>query len=212
MDDCQISSPLVGRRWMLNLFDWKVLSNRSYTRSAIVNILQKAWNLQTGFDVIEVSGNTFLFSFSDGEEYNRILRGRPWSINGCAAQILWSDQSSKRVKILISMPSAGSKCTMCRWKRELRKKLEFKQRADKEADVVEGDLFFIKVRSSSGEERSRDPGKSQVEEESEVRVCEAMNRILSDVSNKNYPTPLADEVNKRKDEVLKDARWSLGNV
>ncbi|KAI9084479.1 hypothetical protein K1719_033467 [Acacia pycnantha] len=354
MDDCQISSPLVWKTVDVeSILIGKVLSNRSYTRSAIVNILQKAWNLQTGFDVIEVSGNTFLFSFSDGEEYNRILRGRPWSINGCLLNLMerskfkacedfdfsrcpaWIQMHNvpmeawcldnaimigshvgevmlaedplyngkylrnflrARVVLDLRKPLAygfwlpkpdGSKvwisiryeklqnfCYACgkighdnrqcrserlmsisnpteprfgpwittnacrvweevltvvrsNWEEaayfkkkkdeaELRKKLEFKQRADKEADVVEGDLFFIKVRSSSGEERSRDPGKSQVEEESEVRVCEAMNRILSDVSNKNYPTPLADEVNKRKDEVLKDAggagEMSEGNL
>ncbi|KAI9072559.1 hypothetical protein K1719_045478 [Acacia pycnantha] len=45
-------------------------------------ILQKAWNLQSGFDVIEVTGNAFMFKFADIEEYNRILCGRLWSING----------------------------------------------------------------------------------------------------------------------------------
>ncbi|KAI9083556.1 hypothetical protein K1719_034498 [Acacia pycnantha] len=87
---------------------------------------------------------------------------------------------------------------------ELRKKIELKQRADKEADVEDGDLFSIKVRNSSGEERRRDPIKSKVEEESEVRVCEAMNESYR-YRRKNYPKPLADEVKKRKEEVLKDA-------
>ncbi|KAI9083584.1 hypothetical protein K1719_034526 [Acacia pycnantha] len=87
MEDCQISSPLVWKTVDVeSILIGKVLSRKPYTRSAIVNILQKAWNLQTGFDVIEVSGNAFMFSFSDGEEYNRILRGRPWSINEPLAQ------------------------------------------------------------------------------------------------------------------------------
>ncbi|KAI9109214.1 hypothetical protein K1719_019837 [Acacia pycnantha] len=60
----------------------KVLSSRTFSRVAIERILQKAWNLQSGFDVIEVTGNAFMFKFVEEEEYNRILRGRPWSING----------------------------------------------------------------------------------------------------------------------------------
>ncbi|KAI9106828.1 hypothetical protein K1719_022356 [Acacia pycnantha] len=35
-----------------------------------------------GFDVIEINGNAFMFKFTDKEEFNRVLRGRPWSING----------------------------------------------------------------------------------------------------------------------------------
>ncbi|KAI9078410.1 hypothetical protein K1719_039629 [Acacia pycnantha] len=46
------------------------------------SILRKAWNLPKGFDVIKINGNTFMFNFVKEEEYNRVLRGRPWSING----------------------------------------------------------------------------------------------------------------------------------
>ncbi|KAI9074260.1 hypothetical protein K1719_043745 [Acacia pycnantha] len=60
----------------------KVLSARTFSRVAIERILQKAWNLQSGFDVIKVTGNAFMFKFLEEEEYNRILCGRPWSING----------------------------------------------------------------------------------------------------------------------------------
>lgn len=66
----------------------KVLSNRSYTRATMESILQKAWNLQSGFSVIEIAGSVFLFKFSDIEEYYRILCGRPWTINGCLLNLL----------------------------------------------------------------------------------------------------------------------------
>ncbi|KAI9086094.1 hypothetical protein K1719_031927 [Acacia pycnantha] len=52
----------------------KVLSNKTYTRAALESILRKAWNLPEGFDVIEINGNAFMFKFSDGEEFNRILQ------------------------------------------------------------------------------------------------------------------------------------------
>ncbi|KAI9119800.1 hypothetical protein K1719_009189 [Acacia pycnantha] len=89
MEENQISSPMVwktaeGEKILIG----KVLSNRSYTRSAMESILRKAWNLQEGFDVIEIDGNAFMFKFEDGNEYNRILRGRPWSINGSVLNLL----------------------------------------------------------------------------------------------------------------------------
>ncbi|KAI9118791.1 hypothetical protein K1719_010236 [Acacia pycnantha] len=89
MADPVISDPLI---WMDNEAErtiiGKILSAKTYSRTAIERILQKAWNLQSGFDVIEVTGNAFLFKFVEEEEYNRILRGRPWSINGCLLNLV----------------------------------------------------------------------------------------------------------------------------
>ncbi|KAI9098425.1 hypothetical protein K1719_025050 [Acacia pycnantha] len=83
MEEPTISDPLIWREEKTEkVLIGKILSSKSYTRSAIERILQKAWNLQSGLDVIEVTGNAFLFNFSEEEELNRILQGRPWSING----------------------------------------------------------------------------------------------------------------------------------
>ncbi|KAI9123925.1 hypothetical protein K1719_005225 [Acacia pycnantha] len=83
MDEAQISDPLV---WKVDdasrILIGKVISPKTFSRTAMETILQKAWNLQTGFDVIEIDGNAFLFKFEEEKEYSRILRGRPWSING----------------------------------------------------------------------------------------------------------------------------------
>ncbi|KAI9072240.1 hypothetical protein K1719_045789 [Acacia pycnantha] len=38
------------------------------------SILSKAWNLQSGFEVTEITGNTFLFKFRDEEDFSRVLR------------------------------------------------------------------------------------------------------------------------------------------
>ncbi|KAI9115025.1 hypothetical protein K1719_014038 [Acacia pycnantha] len=89
MDGNQISSPIVWKESEAErILIGKVLSNKTYTRSAMELILRKAWNLQEGFDVIEIDSNTFMFKFADGDEYNRILRGRPWSINGYVLNLL----------------------------------------------------------------------------------------------------------------------------
>ncbi|KAI9120895.1 hypothetical protein K1719_007928 [Acacia pycnantha] len=68
--------------------NWQVLSSRSYSKTAMDSILKKAWNLQEGVDITEITENAFMFRFSDEGEYNRILRGRPWSINGCLLNLL----------------------------------------------------------------------------------------------------------------------------
>ncbi|KAI9111891.1 hypothetical protein K1719_017581 [Acacia pycnantha] len=89
MEEPCISDPLI---WKENEAEktliGKILSTKLYSRVAIERILQKAWNLESGFDVIEVTGNAFLFKFIEEEEYSRILRGRPWSINGCLLNLL----------------------------------------------------------------------------------------------------------------------------
>ncbi|KAK4252765.1 hypothetical protein QN277_014311 [Acacia crassicarpa] len=89
MVDPHISSPLIWKEEdTTRVLIGKILSSKSYTRGAVERILQKAWNLQSGFDVIEVKGNAFMFKFVHLEEYNRILRGRPWSINGCILNLM----------------------------------------------------------------------------------------------------------------------------
>ncbi|KAI9084967.1 hypothetical protein K1719_032959 [Acacia pycnantha] len=55
---------------------------------AMESILRKVWNLQEGVDVIEINGNAFMFKFAEEGGYNRILRGRPWSINGSLLNLM----------------------------------------------------------------------------------------------------------------------------
>lgn len=89
MEEEHISIPLIWKKEKLErILIGKVLANKSYTRSTMEAILRKAWNLQEGFDVIEVNGNAFMFRFEKEEEYCRILRGRPWSINDCVLNLL----------------------------------------------------------------------------------------------------------------------------
>ncbi|KAI9084477.1 hypothetical protein K1719_033465 [Acacia pycnantha] len=89
MEEPTISDPLIwNEEEVEKMLIGKVLSSKTYSRSAIQRILQKAWNLQSGFNVIEITGNAFMFWFSDEVEYNRILRGRPWSINGLLLNLM----------------------------------------------------------------------------------------------------------------------------
>ncbi|KAK4278296.1 hypothetical protein QN277_016161 [Acacia crassicarpa] len=89
MEVAQISSPLVWKEAIADrILVGKVLSSKLYTRAAIELILQKAWNLPSGFSVTEITGSALLFKFSDVDEYYRILRGRPWTVNGCLLNLL----------------------------------------------------------------------------------------------------------------------------
>ncbi|KAI9123509.1 hypothetical protein K1719_004809 [Acacia pycnantha] len=89
MEEVQISSPLIWKEVVAErILIGKVISRKSYTRSAMIAILQKAWNMQEGFSVVEINGNSFMFSFTNEEECSRILRGRPWTINGCLLNLL----------------------------------------------------------------------------------------------------------------------------
>ncbi|KAK4264190.1 hypothetical protein QN277_025399 [Acacia crassicarpa] len=89
MDEPQISTPLVWREVESpRILIGKFLANKSYTRLTMESILGKVWNLQAGFEVMEITGNSFLFKFVDEEDYFRVLRGRPWSINGCLLNLL----------------------------------------------------------------------------------------------------------------------------
>ncbi|KAK4256496.1 hypothetical protein QN277_009348 [Acacia crassicarpa] len=89
MEEIQISSPLVWKETdTKRTLIGKVLSNKSYTRSAMEAILSKAWNLQSGFEVVEVTDNAFMFKFQNEDECSRILCGHPWSINGCILNLM----------------------------------------------------------------------------------------------------------------------------
>ncbi|KAK4270281.1 hypothetical protein QN277_023335 [Acacia crassicarpa] len=73
MEENQILTPLVWKDTSAKkTLIGKVLSSKTYTRSAMESILRKSWNLQIGFDVVEISGNAFMFNFSSEEEYCRI--------------------------------------------------------------------------------------------------------------------------------------------
>ncbi|KAI9082151.1 hypothetical protein K1719_035891 [Acacia pycnantha] len=79
MEEIQISSPLVWKEIDAEkILIGKVISKRSYTRLAMEAILQKAWNMQDGFNVVEINGNSFMFKFASEEEFNRILCCPTW--------------------------------------------------------------------------------------------------------------------------------------
>ncbi|KAI9071419.1 hypothetical protein K1719_046615 [Acacia pycnantha] len=89
MEEFHISTPVLWKEAdSENILVGKVIASKMYSKFAIEAILRKAWNLQDGFDVVEVSGNAFMFKFTAFEEFDRVLRGRPWSVNGCLLNLM----------------------------------------------------------------------------------------------------------------------------
>lgn len=60
----------------------RVVSERSLNRNTMKGMIQKAWNLQKGLGITKVSDSTYRFSFDKEEDYNRVLKRRPWMILG----------------------------------------------------------------------------------------------------------------------------------
>lgn len=76
---CARKRTLVGR------FVTEKALNRNTVRAMIV----KAWNMQKGLDILEISENCYRFSFDRKEDCCRILKGRPWMILGCLLILEW---------------------------------------------------------------------------------------------------------------------------
>ncbi|KAK4267190.1 hypothetical protein QN277_024005 [Acacia crassicarpa] len=72
----------------------KVLSGKNLHAPTIISMIRKGWQLTEELEVHELDRNQliFLFRFHKHEDYARVLRGRPWSIQGFLLNLqLWDD-------------------------------------------------------------------------------------------------------------------------
>nr|POE51181.1 hypothetical protein CFP56_49398 [Quercus suber] len=60
----------------------KILSKKSFPKVLVKEILVKAWNIITDFDVALVDKNVFVFSFNHEADVRRAWDRRPWLIKG----------------------------------------------------------------------------------------------------------------------------------
>lgn len=62
----------------------KMIMEKSINIPTVVRMIRKGWNLEKREDleIIELDSHVFIFEFRCREDYLRILRGRPWSIQG----------------------------------------------------------------------------------------------------------------------------------
>lgn len=70
-----------------NMLIGKVLTGKTLNKKAVLSTIRKGWNLGEDTDVTELSHDTYVFTFQQRKERERILRGRPWTIQGALMSI-----------------------------------------------------------------------------------------------------------------------------
>ncbi|KAF7811508.1 reverse transcriptase [Senna tora] len=65
----------------------KLLTEKQVNKNTAISMIKKGWNVQEDVSIMEVGNNTFLFSFANLEDYNRVNKGRPWTILGSLLNI-----------------------------------------------------------------------------------------------------------------------------
>lgn len=70
----------------------KIMATKRINRRIVVATIRNGWNISEDTQIVEFGSDTFVFTFSNLKEKERILRGRPWSIQGMMMSIQeWSD-------------------------------------------------------------------------------------------------------------------------
>ncbi|KAI9109822.1 hypothetical protein K1719_018863 [Acacia pycnantha] len=58
-------------------------TDKYLNRGIVISMIKKGWGLEKDMEIHELpDNNAFLFRFPKLDDYNRILKGRPWSIQG----------------------------------------------------------------------------------------------------------------------------------
>ncbi|KAK4285165.1 hypothetical protein QN277_001900 [Acacia crassicarpa] len=72
----------------------KILTGKKLNVPTVVSMIKKGWQLDEEVDVHDLDRNhlVFLFRFDNSDDYARILKGRPWSIQGHLLNLqIWED-------------------------------------------------------------------------------------------------------------------------
>ncbi|XP_028753204.1 uncharacterized protein LOC114712822 [Neltuma alba] len=73
----------------------KIISDKNMNSTTMIQMIRKGWNLlkHEDLEIVEVERKAFIFEFRRREDYLRILRGRPWSINGLLLNVqCWDEE------------------------------------------------------------------------------------------------------------------------
>ncbi|KAK4254135.1 hypothetical protein QN277_009558 [Acacia crassicarpa] len=68
-------------------------TDKNLNRGIVISMIKKGWGIDKGMEVHEIPDkNAFLFRFTRQEDFNHVLKGRPWSIQGALLNIqAWDD-------------------------------------------------------------------------------------------------------------------------
>lgn len=70
----------------------KIMAGKSINKRAVLATMRKGWNLGEETEIVEMNDDTFVFTFKDLREKHRLLKGRPWSVQGSLMNIQeWSE-------------------------------------------------------------------------------------------------------------------------
>ncbi|XP_028768869.1 uncharacterized protein LOC114726437 [Neltuma alba] len=82
------------KTWNGGTLAGKMITEKNLNPATTIQMIRKGWNLvsREDLEIVEINRKAFIFNFKRREEALRILRGRPWSINGCLLNIQkWND-------------------------------------------------------------------------------------------------------------------------
>lgn len=77
-----------------NMLIGKVLTGKNINKKAVMATIRKGWNLDEETEIVEMASDTFVFKFKSMREKARILRGRPWTVQGALMSIQEWDEYS----------------------------------------------------------------------------------------------------------------------
>ncbi|KAI9125932.1 hypothetical protein K1719_003350 [Acacia pycnantha] len=68
-------------------------TDKNLNRGIVISMIKKGWGIDKGMEIHEMPDkNAFLFRFTRQEDYHRVLKGRPWSIQNAMLNLQpWDD-------------------------------------------------------------------------------------------------------------------------
>lgn len=62
----------------------KVMTEKKLNKPTVISMIKKGWQIDNDVEIHEMerSKNVFMFRFKNEEDMAKILKGRPWSIQG----------------------------------------------------------------------------------------------------------------------------------
>ncbi|KAI9115742.1 hypothetical protein K1719_013411 [Acacia pycnantha] len=66
--------------------------DKTLNRGVVISMIRKGWGLDRGMEIHDMpEKNAYLFRFGRQEDYDRVLKGRPWAIQGVLLNIQHCD-------------------------------------------------------------------------------------------------------------------------
>ncbi|KAI9116846.1 hypothetical protein K1719_012212 [Acacia pycnantha] len=68
-------------------------TEKTLNRDVVISMIRKGWGLDRWMEIHDMpEKNSYLFRFGRQEDYDRVLKGRPWAIQGVLMNIQhWDD-------------------------------------------------------------------------------------------------------------------------